>query len=99
MIQRYPYFAFKSCARRPFSSSSVVLPPRKLLIGGKWVNALSGKEFDTINPATEEKITSVQEADAQDADRAVRAAREAFDNGPWPRMSAVERAKVMWRLS
>ena len=52
-------------------------------IGGQWVPAASGKTFETINPATEEVIAEVAEGDAADVDLAVKAAREAFDNGPW----------------
>jgi aldehyde dehydrogenase (NAD+) len=68
-------------------------------IGGEWVPAQSGKTFDTLNPATEETIAQVAEGDAADVDAAVKAAREAFDNGPWPRMSARERGKIMFRLA
>ncbi len=55
----------------------------KLLINGKWVDAASGKTFPTINPSTGEVITQVAEADAADVDKAVAAARTAFDKGPW----------------
>ncbi len=55
----------------------------KLLINNKWVEASSGKTFPTINPSTGEVITHVAEADAADVDRAVAAARAAFDHGPW----------------
>ena len=54
----------------------------KLLINGKWVDAASGKTFPTINPSTGEVITQVAEADAADVDKAVAAARAAFDQGP-----------------
>ena len=53
-------------------------------IGGQWVPAASGKTFETIHPATEEVIAQVAEGDEADVDAAVKAAREAFDNGPWP---------------
>ena len=59
------------------------------------MNSSSGKTFDTFNPTTEEKIISVQEADQHDVDKAVRAARKAFDEGPWRRMGASERGKLM----
>jgi aldehyde dehydrogenase (NAD+) len=71
----------------------------QLLIDGKFVNSISGKTFDTFNPATEEKITSVQEADRADVDVAVKAARKAFDEGPWRRMDPAERGKIMHRLA
>ena len=54
---------------------------------------LSGKTFPTIDPRTEEVITYVAEGDAEDVDRAVKAARKAFDKGPWPRMTAYVRIK------
>jgi len=71
----------------------------QLLIDGQWTPARSGKTFDTINPATEEVIAQVAEADAADVDAAVRAARKAFDDGPWPQMNARERGKIMLRLA
>jgi aldehyde dehydrogenase (NAD+) len=71
----------------------------QLLIDGQWTPARSGKTFETINPATEEVIASVAEADAADVEMAVRAARKAFDEGPWPRMDARERGRVMMRLA
>jgi aldehyde dehydrogenase (NAD+) len=69
------------------------------LIGGKWQPAKSGKTFDTINPATEEVIAKVAEGDAADIDLAVKAARNAFENGPWGKMDARDRGKLMNRLA
>jgi acyl-CoA reductase-like NAD-dependent aldehyde dehydrogenase len=57
--------------------------PRKLFINGQWVDAASGKTFETPDPATGETLANVAEGDSEDIDRAVRAARAAFDNGPW----------------
>ena len=71
---------------------------RALLIGGKFEQAASGKTFDTVNPATGGVLASVAEGDAQDIDRAVRAARRAFENGPWPRMSPSERGRILYRI-
>jgi aldehyde dehydrogenase (NAD+) len=68
-------------------------------IGGQWVPAASGKTFETVNPATEEVIASVAEGDAEDIDRAVAAAREAFDHGPWRKLDARERGRLMHRLA
>ncbi|HUA14245.1 MAG TPA: aldehyde dehydrogenase family protein [Verrucomicrobiae bacterium] len=73
--------------------------PRKMLINGKWVGALSGKTFPTYNPATGEVLAQVAEGDREDIDEAVKAARNAFDNGPWRRISAAERSRLMWKLS
>ncbi len=68
-------------------------------IGGQWVPAQSGKCFATINPATEEVIANVAEGDAADVDLAVEAARNALENGPWARMDARERGRLMLRLA
>ncbi|HUB95141.1 MAG TPA: aldehyde dehydrogenase family protein [Stellaceae bacterium] len=71
----------------------------QLFIGGKWVDAKSGKTFDTFDPGTGRVIAQVAEADAADIDAAVAAARQAFETGPWARMSPSERGKLMWRLA
>src|SRR5579863_8597095 len=71
----------------------------KLLINNKWVDATSGKTFPTINPATGEIIAKVAEADAADVDKAVGAARNAFDNGPWrKKLTASQRGNLMYKL-
>jgi acyl-CoA reductase-like NAD-dependent aldehyde dehydrogenase len=72
--------------------------PAKLIIDGQPVDAASGETFRTMNPATEEPVCDVAKAGAEDVDRAVRAARAAFDRGPWPRMRAGERQRILWRL-
>jgi len=72
--------------------------PGRLFIGGKWVDAVTGKTFPTINPATGEVLTQIAEGGEADADLAVQAARRAFDSGPWPEMSAADRAKILWRI-
>src|SRR5271157_1828640 len=79
--------------------SAFIEKPRKMLIDGKWVNAVSGKTFPTYNPATGEVLAQVAEGDRQDIDAAVKAARKAFDSGPWPRMTASERGRLMWKLA
>lgn len=71
---------------------------RKLLIDGQWTEAASGKTFPVYNPATEEVITQVAEGAKEDIDRAVKAARRAFDSGPWPRMSPSERGRIIWKI-
>ncbi len=73
----------------------------KLLIGGEWRNATGGKTFGTVNPATAEVLTTVAEASAADVDAAVQAARKAFDDpsGPWRKMSASERGRLLWKIS
>lgn len=69
------------------------------LINGKFVDAASGKTFPTLDPRTGEVIANVAEGDAEDINRAVSAAREAFDNGPWPKMSAYERCRILLRFA
>ncbi|HTG19776.1 MAG TPA: aldehyde dehydrogenase family protein, partial [Reyranella sp.] len=72
--------------------------PTKLLIDGKWVDAASGKTFETRNPATGELLARVAEGDAEDINRAVAAARRAF-NGPWSRMKPNERQLLLLKLA
>jgi aldehyde dehydrogenase (NAD+) len=69
------------------------------LINGQWTEAESRKRFETINPATGEVIGSVAEGDKADVDKAVRAARKAFEEGPWRKLSARERGKYLFRLA
>src|ERR1700683_1684 len=73
--------------------------PRKMLINGKWVNSLSGKTFPTYNPATGEVLAQVAEGDRDDVEEAVKAARKAFDQGPWRRLTASERGRLIWKLA
>ncbi len=70
----------------------------KLFIGGEWVEPATSDRFEVVSPFTEEVIASTPAASPTDVDRAVAAARTAFDEGPWPRMSAAERADAMQRL-
>lgn len=71
----------------------------ELFIGGHWVPASDGKMFATINPATEEVLAEVAWASEEDVDRAVRAARDAFEKGPWSRMDARDRGRLLYRLA
>src|SRR6266852_8163370 len=73
--------------------------PRKMLINGQWVNSISGKTFPTYNPATGEVLAQVAEGDREDINQAVAAARKAFDHGPWRRMTASERGRLIWKLA
>jgi len=75
------------------------LKPGKLLIGGKTEEAISGKTFPVWEPALGEELAQVAEGGAADIDRAVRVAREAFDSGPWPKMAATDRGRILWRLA
>lgn len=71
----------------------------QLLIGGRWLDAASGKTFETRCPATEEKIADVAEGDKADIELAAKAARRAFESGPWSRMDARDRGRLMYRLA
>jgi acyl-CoA reductase-like NAD-dependent aldehyde dehydrogenase/thiamine pyrophosphate-dependent acetolactate synthase large subunit-like protein len=73
--------------------------PEKFFIGGRWVEPLSNRKLDVISPVTEERILSYPEASQADMDRAVAAAREAFDNGPWPRIAPSERARYLRKVA
>lgn len=70
----------------------------KLLIGGQWAEAASGKTFPVYNPATDEVIAQVAEGGKEDIDRAVKAARRALDSGPWARMTPSERGRIIWKI-
>src|SRR5438552_5265559 len=70
-----------------------------LLIGGKWLDSVSGKTFATVNPATGEPICQVAEGDKADIDLAVKSARKAFEEGPWRRMNASERGRLLNKLA
>ncbi len=72
--------------------------PKKLFINGKWVAAASGKTFEVKDPATGATIAHVAEGDKADIDAAVKAARAAFESGPWPNMTPSERGKLVWRI-
>src|ERR1700753_635861 len=72
--------------------------PRQMFIDGHWVDAASGKTFDTPNPATGETLARIAEGDAEDINRAVSAARRAFDSGPWSRMTPSDRGRLIWKI-
>jgi len=80
------------------SVSGFVSRERKMLIGGKWVEARGGVWLETINPADESVLTRVPEGGADDVDLAVKAARQAFEEGPWRQMTPAERARILWRI-
>ena len=72
--------------------------PKKLFIGGRWVESAGGRTFATRDPATGEVLANVAEANAEDVDRAVAAARKSFDRGTWRELPPAERAKVLWKI-
>ena len=72
--------------------------PRQLFINGRWSDSASGRTFDTPNPATGETLAHVAEGEAEDINRAVKAARRAFEDGPWSTMTPSERGRIIWRI-
>jgi phenylacetaldehyde dehydrogenase len=81
------------------AASKFLAGKHQAFIGGKWVDAVSGKTFDTFDPGTGQVIAKVAECDAPDIDKAVAAAREAFESGPWSRTTGSDRARMMWKLA
>jgi aldehyde dehydrogenase (NAD+) len=81
------------------AASDVEIRETECFIDGKWLPAASGKTFATINPATEEEICQVAEGDAEDVDLAAKAARHAFESGPWSKMDARDRGRLMYLLA
>lgn len=80
--------------RHPFADGS----SKRILIDVKWVDAASGKKFETLNPATGELLATVAEGDAEDINRAVAAARRAFE-GPWSKVKPFERQNLLLKLA
>src|SRR6476469_7211800 len=87
-----------SSVRMDDKVTSYISKDRKMLINGQWVEAASGKTFPTYNPATGEVLARVAEGDREDIDRAVKAARAAFETGPWSKMTPSERGRLIWKL-
>jgi len=79
--------------------SKYVAKTRQMLINGKWVDAASGKTFPSYNPATGDILAKVAEGDAEDINRAVAAARAAFETGPWRKLTPSERGRLIWKLA
>src|SRR5207237_6825076 len=71
----------------------------QMYVNGEWVDSASHKTFDVIDPATEEVIAHVPDANAEDVKRAVSAAKVAFEDGPWGSTTAQERGRVLFRLA
>jgi len=72
--------------------------PKRNLINGQWVAAVSGKTFESLNPADGSLLANLPDSDKEDINRAVAAARRAFDSGPWRKMTPSERGKLLWRI-
>jgi acyl-CoA reductase-like NAD-dependent aldehyde dehydrogenase len=73
--------------------------PKRLLIDGEWQPAISGETFTTLNPATGQPLAEVALAGTDDVDRAVQAARRAFEAGAWAEMSGADRGNLLWRVA
>src|ERR1700742_826719 len=80
-------------------ASSFISKQHKHLIDGKWVAAKSGKTFPVFDPATGGQIAAVADGGPEDIDAAVKAARKAFEDGPWSKMKPTERGKIVWKLA
>jgi len=80
------------------SVSRFIAARHRMLINGKWVEAASGKTFPTYDPATGEVLSNIAEGDREDINRAVTAARAAFETGPWAKMPPSERGRLIWKL-
>jgi phenylacetaldehyde dehydrogenase len=92
--------ATASAAVKPHDNvTGFVTKTRKMFINGKWVDSASGKTFPTYNPATGEVLSNIAEGDNEDIDRAVKAARAAFETGAWSNISHSERGRMLWRLA
>jgi phenylacetaldehyde dehydrogenase len=76
-----------------------VTTTRPMLIDGKWTEAKSGKTFPVFDPSTGETIAQVAAGDKEDIDLAVKAARRAFEVGPWKKMTPSQRGKIVWKLA
>jgi acyl-CoA reductase-like NAD-dependent aldehyde dehydrogenase len=80
-------------------SSFLQQQPIKMLIRGQWVESASGKTFDTIDPSSGQVLARVTEGGSEDINRAVAAARKAFEGGAWPRLTPSQRGRLLWKLA
>jgi aldehyde dehydrogenase (NAD+) len=85
--------------KQPAANLPVKIRQTKMLIDGKWVDSQSGKTFETLNPSTGEVIANVAEGDKADVDKAAKAARKAFEKGPWKKLNARERGRILYKLA
>src|SRR5258708_20699992 len=73
--------------------------PKTLFAGGEWVAPTGSETIPAIDPANGQEIARFSRGGAPDVDRAVRAARQALESGPWPKMTGQARAKLLWALA
>jgi phenylacetaldehyde dehydrogenase len=81
------------------TATQFISKKHRILINGKWVESASGKTFPSYNPATGEVLAQVAEGDREDINRAVSAARTAFESGPWSKMTPSQRGRLIWKLA
>src|SRR5437588_3153980 len=91
--------ATATASKAPRTVKRPQVKDQPLFIGGRWLDSVSGKTFPTLNPATGETICQVAEGDKADVDLAVKAARRAFEDGPWSKMNASERGRLLNKLA
>jgi phenylacetaldehyde dehydrogenase len=82
----------------PTKAAKFLSESKRNLINGKWVEALSGETFSVYDPSTGETIARVPDSGAEDIDQAVKAARRAFESGPWSKLSPSERGRMIWKI-
>ena len=89
-----------STVSQPYSEtlSTFLAAPKQLFIDGRWLPAVDGATFEVVNPSTTETIAHVADGKAEDINVAVKAARHAFDSGPWTKMSPSDRGKTLRTL-
>src|SRR5580698_6655889 len=78
--------------------SSFISKKRQHLIGDKWVDSASGETFEVFNPSTGEVIAHAAAGNKEDIDRAVKAAKHSFNNGPWMKMRPADRQRIIWKI-
>src|SRR5437588_4700787 len=91
--------ATATASKAPRAVKRPQVKDQPLFIGGKWLDSVTGKTFETLNRATGAVICQVAEGDKADIDLAVKAARKAFEEGPWSRMNASERGRLLNKLA
>ncbi len=84
---------------QPGTTAFLNAAPKRMLIGGEWVDSVTGQTFDAVNPATGEMLVLVAAANEDDVDNAVAAARLAFETGPWPKMTGTQRGELLWKIA
>jgi len=90
---------FAAQAQTKLVKPNVELKYTQLFINGRFVDSVTGKTMASIDPRNEQTITQIAAAQPEDIDIAVKAARKAFDEGPWARLGGFERSRIMWKLA